>query len=73
MKKELTDKEKNTMRKGLQKFTLPNGQIVVYCLANKESGTGLFSNERLLLLHSGDKSIRYYSKLPEGLPFTSEQ
>lgn len=45
--------------------------LVVYCWANKESGSGLFSNERLILLHSGEKSIRYYSKDPDNVPFTS--
>jgi hypothetical protein len=51
MKKELTEKERGEMRKSLQKL-MQNGVLVVYCFANKESGSGLFSNERLILLHS---------------------
>ena len=72
MKKELTATDKNILKKSIHRQSLPDGHILLYCLANKESGTGFFSNERLLLLNSAEKSIQYYSKLPEGLPFTPD-
>lgn len=46
---------------------------IYYGLVSKDSKTGLFSNERLLVLNTKDKELSYISKLPEGLiPFFSE-
>ena len=52
---------------------LTDGHIVAYTLVNKESKTGFLSNERLFLLHSGERSIRYYTSIPATIPFTSPE
>jgi hypothetical protein len=44
-----------------------------YNIITKESGSGFFSNERLLILNANERSLMYQSKIPQGyLPFETE-
>lgn len=43
-------------------------------MVDKESNTGLFNNERLLILNVRKESLLYLSKVPLGLiPFYTEE
>lgn len=42
----------------------PAGHFLAYCLISKESSTGLCLNERLLLLDTSRRELRYYSHIP---------
>ena len=72
MSDKISEKEKEKLKKMITTQTF--GPVTIaFCIANKESKTGLFNNERFLLLHGGEKSIRYYSKIPEKFPFVTEE
>lgn len=45
----------------------------MYGLVDKESNSGLFKNERLLILNTKEGTLGYLSKMPENMiPFLSE-
>lgn len=68
--KELSDREIKNLKTTLQRLQLPGLYEVYYCIGTKESNTGLFSNDRLVILNNRERSIGYISKLPPGLiPF----
>lgn len=57
----------------VQKLSLSKREDIYYGVVTKDSKTGLFSNDRLLILNAKDKELSYISKLPEGLiPFFNE-
>ena len=41
-----------------------NGEFIAYCVANKESNSGIFSHERLFVINSLTKSLMYFSMIP---------
>jgi hypothetical protein len=58
---------------GISKLSLSKKDDIYYGMVTKDSKTGLFSNDRLLVLNTKDKELSYISKLPEGLiPFFNE-
>lgn len=58
---------------GISKLPVSKKDEIYYGVVSKDSKTGLFSNDRLLVLNSKDKELSYISKLPEGLiPFFNE-
>lgn len=71
--KELTEKEIKSIRMAVQKLTVSSKDSVFYGLATKDSKSGFFSNDRLLVLATKEREFYYLSKPPEGLiPFLSE-
>jgi hypothetical protein len=71
--KEPTEKELKNLRMNIQKLSISNKEEIYYGLVSKDSKTGFFSNDRLLILNSKDKELSYVSKIPEGLiPFLTE-
>jgi hypothetical protein len=57
----------------IQKLSISPKDEICYSLVTKDSKTGFFSNDRLLILNTKDKELFYVSKLPEGLiPFLTE-
>jgi hypothetical protein len=72
--KEPSQLELRNMKVILQRLTLPSKHEVCYNLVTKESKSGFFDNERLIVLNTKDRSFGYLSKLPEGLiPLLSEE
>lgn len=53
--KELTEKELKNIRMNIQTLSLSPQQHIYYSLVTKDSKTGLFSNDRLLLLNTRTK------------------
>ena len=48
----------------------PDGKLI-YVVADKESNTGMFNNERLLVFNSKDKTIGYSNVIPKKIPVSS--
>ena len=49
-------------------------EFILYNLVEKESASGFFKNERLLVLNTREESVGYCNKVPEGLiPFEWEE
>jgi hypothetical protein len=48
-----------------------NEEFIAYSVVTKESKSGMFSNEKLLMLNSFKRQLVYFSKLPKLLPFGS--
>lgn len=44
------------------------GEFIAYCIINKESGWGIFANDRFLVLDSHLKELKYYTEIPSELP-----
>lgn len=36
----------------------------MYCIVNKESSSGIVSHERLIVIDSKSKELKYYSQIP---------
>jgi hypothetical protein len=47
-------------------------EFIAYCVVVKESNLGIYSNERLIVLDSYLKELKYYSEIPP-LPINSAQ
>jgi hypothetical protein len=72
--KELTSLELEKLKKLPQYLRLTPSEFVLYNLVEKESNSGLFKNERLLVFNARQESICYLSKVPPGLiPFETEE
>lgn len=58
-------------RQEINKLTAgcPPGHFIAYCLISKESSSGLFFNERLLVLNTHKQELSYCSTVPD-LPLT---
>jgi hypothetical protein len=57
----------------IQKLSISSKEDIYYSLVTKDSKSGFFSNDRLLILNSRDKELFYLSKIPEGrIPFINE-
>lgn len=65
--KEPTEMELRNLKVVIQKLSLSPHHEVYYNLATKESKSGFFNNDRLIILNTKDRYLGYVSKLPEGL------
>lgn len=52
------------MKTNIQKLNISSKHTLYYCIVTKDSKTGFFSNDRLLILNTKEKSLSYISKLP---------
>ena len=57
----------------IQKLSISPKEDIFYSLVTKDSKSGFFSNDRLLILNARDKELSYLSKIPQGsIPFYSQ-
>ncbi len=70
--KELSEKELKNLRMNISQLSISPKHTIYYSLITKDSKSGFFSNERMLVLNSKEKEL-FYTKIPEGLiPFLNE-
>ena len=70
--KEPTDNQLKDIKNNMQVLPINDKHHVYYNLSTKQSNSGWFNNDRLIILNTKNKTLGYVSKMPEyQIPFYS--